>query len=464
MTRVTIIGAGISGLATAYALENSAGGAELEITVIERQPRCGGKIWSRLENGYLCEWGPNGFLDNKPATLQLCKKLAIGNKLLRSSDNARKRFVFCDNALHKLPENGAEFLLSRLLSARGKARLVAEFFIKAKQDDSDETLAEFARRRLGAEALDKLIAPMAGGIFAGDPETMSLQSCFPRIAELEREYGGLLKAMLKLAKQKRQRRAAGEQVASAAGPGGVLTSFDGGIEELTRALSDNLRAPIRTGLGVESIEYYDHFVLELSDGSQIDTDVVINAAPADALAKMLDKITPTAAKLLRTIPYAPLNVVCFGYDAAKLECDLNGFGYLIPRSQGCSVLGTLWDSSIFPHRAPDSKVLLRSMHGGATNPRAASCTDEQIRVLVQADLKRIMGIEIEPEFCRIFRHQRAIPQYIYGHAALVRQLRDELRQMPGLFLTGNAFDGIGLNDCVANAEATAAQALKFIYN
>ena len=461
MKRVAIIGAGVSGLATAYALEKGAQAQNLDvqITVIEKQPRSGGKIWSRHEEGYLCEWGPNGFLDNKPATLELCKALAVDDTLLRSNDNARKRFIFSDNMLHRLPENGPMFLGSKLISWPGKFRLAGEMFVPAKKDDRDETLAEFGRRRLGGEALDKLIAPMAGGIFAGDPETMSLKSCFPRIAQLEQEYGGLLKAMIKLARQKKAERKAGKQVASAAGPGGVLTSFNGGIQELTDALQNALSATVRLGVAVESMDYFDDYVLGLSDGGQLDADVVISAAPAHALSGMVKKMNSEAAKLLGQIPYAPMNVACFGYNRADLQCNLDGFGYLIPKKEGCSVLGTLWDSSIFPQRAPQDKVLLRSMMGGATRPQAIDLTDDQVLALVQADLERIMGIKASPEMVRIFRHQQAIPQYVSGHAALVTQIRQELSKFKGFYLTGNAFEGIGLNDCVANANKTAADVL-----
>ena len=464
MTRIVIIGAGVSGMSTAFAIEQAAEleGGDVKITVLEKEQRCGGKIWSRREDGYLCEWGPNGFLDNKPATLDLCKALTIDDTLLRSNDNARKRFIFSDNTLHRLPENGPSFFSSKLLSWSGKLRLVGELAVAARNNGDDETLAEFGRRRLGVEALNKLIAPMAGGIFAGDPETMSVKSCFPRIVELEQQYGGLLKAMLKMARQKKRERKAGKQVASAAGPGGVLTSFNDGIQQLTDGLGQNLKAEVRTGISVECIDYCDHYVLGLSDGSVFDADIVISAAPANAVAAMLKKLNGDAAKLLAKIPYAPMNVVCFGYDREQLKCDLNGFGYLIPKQEHCSVMGTLWDSSIFPNRAPQGKVLLRSMMGGAVRPQAIDYTDDQVQILVQADLARIMGITVTPEFAKIYRHQHAIPQYVRGHGALVQQIRRDLGSLPGFFVTGNAFDGIGLNDCVNNSYKTAQQVLAFV--
>ncbi len=206
MTKIAVIGGGISGLATAHAVEQQAqeAGLAVQTVVLEKEERLGGKIWSRREEGFLCEWGPNGFLDSKPMTLELCDRLGISERLLRSDDNARKRFIYTGGQLHRLPENGPSFLKSKLISWPGKARLACEPLIPAKRDGEDETLAAFARRRLGEEALDKLIGPMVSGIFAGNPETMSLQSCFPRIHQLEQEYGGLIKAMLRLAKEKKR--------------------------------------------------------------------------------------------------------------------------------------------------------------------------------------------------------------------------------------------------------------------
>lgn len=205
MKKAIVAGGGISGLATAYLLKTRAAqeGFELDVTLVEREERLGGKIRSIKEEGYLCEWGPNGFLDSKPQTLDLCRELGASDLLLRSNDNARKRFIYTGGALNRLPENGPMFLKSGLISWPGKLRLAMEPFIPKKAGGEDETLAAFGRRRLGDEALRKLIAPMVSGIFAGNPETMSLRSCFPRIAELEDEYGSLVRAMIRLAKRSR---------------------------------------------------------------------------------------------------------------------------------------------------------------------------------------------------------------------------------------------------------------------
>jgi len=462
MTTITMIGGGISGLAAAIAIQQraEAEGLEIGLRLLEKEPRLGGKIWSIQEEGYLCEWGPNGFLDNKPMTLDLCKAIGIDSNLLRSNDNARKRFIYSGAELHRLPENGPAFIKSGLISWPGKLRLAMEPLIPAYRGEKDETLADFGRRRLGSEALDKLIAPMVSGIFAGDPETMSLQSCFPRIHQLETEYGGLIKAMLKLAKQKKAERKEGKAVASAAGPGGILTSFRDGIQELTDGIAYQLSCEVHTGSEVSSIQKTAHgFKLELADGEAMESDLVISASPAYAIADLVAKLDHGLAELLRSIPYASMNVVCFGYLRDKIKRDLDGFGYLIPKKEGCHTLGTLWDSSIFPNRAPEGHVLLRSMLGGATRPEAIRLNAEQVAGQVRSDLKQIMGIAAEPDFSRIFRHPQAIPQYTVGHQRKLNALQEALGNHPGLYLTGNAFKGIGLNDCVNAANDVAEEVI-----
>ena len=458
MARVAIIGGGISGLSTAFAIEREAAAKNLEIEtlIIEKEQRCGGKIWSRQEEGYLCEWGPNGFLDNKPMTLDLCHQLGINQQLLRSDDNARKRFIYSNKTLNRLPENGPSFLKSSLISWPGKFRLASELVIPKRTVDGDETLAEFGRRRLGPEALDKLIAPMVSGIFAGDPETMSLKSCFPRIYELEQEYGGLIRAMMKLAKKKRAEQQAGKVVASAAGPGGVLTSFSGGIQYLTDSIARRVKGEKFLGVGLRRISpKQGGYLLELEDGSTQEAEFVVTALPAYALSALLAEHVSEAAALLDEIPYAAMNVVCFGYEKAAISHDLNGFGYLIPRAEECHILGTLWDSSIFNWRAPEGKALLRSMMGGATNPQAIDLSDEEVIAKTKGDLQQIMGISCDPEFVRVFRHPKAIPQYTRGHAARVAGITDKLSSLSGMFVTGNAFSGVSLNDCINAANTTA---------
>ena len=465
MKKIVIIGGGISGLATAWLLRSKAlaAGKELDITLLEKEQQPGGKIRSIKADGYICEWGPNGFLDSKPQTLDLCRAIGVEGNLHRSNDNARKRFIYSGGQLHQLPDGGPAFLRSGLISWPGKLRLALEPtpFIASAPAGVDETLAAFGRRRLGKEALDKLIAPMVSGIFAGDPETMSLVSCFPRIAELERDYGGLIRAMIMLAKKKKQDQAAGKVVSSAAGPGGVLTSFRDGIQYLSDALADSLGGMVRAGAAVTVVEKGGSapYRVKCSDGSEFEADQVIVAAPAFAAAEMLAALDSGIAGILRQIPYASMTVICFGYRSGQIRRSLDGFGYLIPKKEGCNTLGTLWDSSMFENRAPEGKVLLRSMMGGACFPEYITLSDEEVVARVSRDLSATMGIDSAPEFVRVFRHPQAIPQYTVGHGSRLQALEGALRAHPGLILTGNSYRGIGLNDCVAAAERAADEAL-----
>ncbi|HEX9023899.1 MAG TPA: protoporphyrinogen oxidase [Geobacteraceae bacterium] len=466
MTKAIVVGGGISGLATAYMLRERArlSGVELELTLLEKEPRVGGKIWSIKDEGYLCEWGPNGFLDSKPQTLDLCKQLGASNLLLRSNDNARKRFIYADGILHQLPENGPAFLKSKLLSWPGKLRLFMELVAAKAPQDVDETLAAFGRRRLGEEALRKLIAPMVSGIFAGDPETMSLKSCFPRIAELESEYGSLIMAMIKLAKQKKKEKAAGKVVSGAAGPGGILTSFKEGIQTLTDILADRLGAAVVRGQSALKVEKGGGSApyRVVTESCELEADVVILATPADVSAELLQELDTFVNHVLRTIPYASMTVACFGYERNKIRFDLNGFGYLIPKEERMNTLGTLWDSSIFANRAPAGRVLLRSMMGGACFPKYIGLSDGEVMDRVQGDLQKIMGIKTPPSFVKIFRHEKAIPQYTVGHSERLANLEVKLKEYPGLFLTGNAYRGIGLNDCVAAADRCSKEAVIYL--
>lgn len=465
MKQAVIIGGGISGLSTAWLLRNKARetGMDLQVTLLEKESQVGGKIRSIRDNGFVCEWGPNGFLDNKPQTLDLCRLLGIEDRLLKSNDNARKRFIYSNGTLHRLPENGPSFLKSKLLSWSGKLRLLGEPFAPSPPAGVDETLADFARRRLGQEALDKLIGPMVSGIFAGNPETMSLVSCFPRIAELEREYGGLFKAMARLAKKKRQEQAQGKIAASAAGPGGTLTSFREGIQQLTDALRDQLEDTVRSGCEVQALHADgERYRIETAGCGNLTADLVILAAPSYVASAILAPLNAEISGLLEQIPYASLSVVCCGYEREKIRHPLDGFGYLITRKEGRSTLGTLWDSSMFDNRAPDGRVLLRSMAGGACLPELINIPDGLLLSRVQDDLRLIMGIEAEPSFVRIFRHEQAIPQYIAGHGERLARLEELAAGHPGLLLTGNAFRGVGLNDCVASSHLAVERAVAFL--
>ena len=320
-------------------------------------------------------------------------------------------------------------------------------------DNPDETLAEFGTRRLGREAFERLIDPMAAGVFAGDATKLSLQSCFPRIHEVEMEYGSLLRGLFKLQLQARR---AGKKNMPGPGPGGRLTSFADGMSVLTDKLAAQLDSRIHTARPVVDVSRNgQRYQVQLENGGEEEADALILATPAHAQTRILQRFDPLLAKLLSAIPYPPFSVCCFGYQTQRVGKVLDGFGFLVPSKEGRGVLGTIIDSNVFPGRAPEGSVLLRSMVGGARAPELATLPDEQLIDRVRDDLHDILGLQSEPDFIRIFRHERAIPQYVVGHAARLAAIDESLHRHPGLVLTGNAFKGVSLNDCVVNAWKTA---------
>lgn len=451
--KISIVGAGISGLATAQAILTRK--PDTEIRIFEADQRIGGKVWTETsDDGYLCEGGVNGFLDKIPRTLELCQEAGVSP--VRADVSAQKRYVYSRGELHKLPEKPPEFLKSNLLSVRGRLRVIYEM-IAPGTDNPDETLGQFATRRLGKEAYERLIDPMASGVFAGDASKLSLKSCFPRINEIETEYGSLIRGLIRLQiKAKRD----GKKKTPGPGPGGTLTSFSNGMSALTDSLAEQMGSRIRVGSAVKDITRHGkRYQLLLENGTVEESDVLILAAPAHAQAQMLRSMDPALAGLLAEITYPALSVCCFGYRKKQVGPVLDGFGFLIPSKEQRAILGTIIDSNVFPGRAPEDSVLLRSMVGGARSPELALLPDEQLISRVRSDLQDILGLRAEPDFIRIFRWKRAIPQYLVGHAARLDAIEKELRHHPRLVLTGNAFRGVSLNDCVVNALKTAENLL-----
>ena len=444
-----IIGAGISGLATAQAILVQDPNAE--VVVFEAAADTGGKILTEVTaEGFLCEWGVNAFLDKSPRTLELCKE--IGLTPVPADVSAKKRYVFSEGELHQLPEKPPQFLASKLLSVPGRLRVMGEVFTR-KTDRADETLEQFGTRHLGREAFEKLIDPMASGVFAGDARTMSLKSCFPRIHEVDSEYGSLIRGLIKL---QREARRSGKKDTPGPGPGGILTSFKGGMSVLTDALTAGLGSRVRVNAPVQGISRNGGlYTLHLEDGSSEDFDALVLATPAYAQAKMLRDMAPGISELVGGIQYPALAVVCLGYSKEKAGSCLDGFGFLVPSRENRDILGTVVDSNIFPDRAPPGSVLFRSMVGGARKSQLAGLPDEQLLDLVRSNLKDILGLSAEPDFASIYRHEKAIPQYLVGHADRLAAIDRQLETFPGLVMTGNAFRGVSLNDCVLNASKTA---------
>jgi len=451
--KLVIIGGGITGLSLAYFLLEK--NPSFDIVVLESEKKAGGKIWTDKVNGFLCEGGVNGFLDNRPKTLELVSKLALTP--LRSSDNARKRFIFSEGKLHRLPESPGAFFRSNLLSLSGRLRIIGEIFAP-KGSGEDETLASFAKRRLGKEAYEKLIDPMASGIYAGDPEKMSLKSCFLKVYNLEQKYGSLIKGMLKLQKEAKK---TGKKVG--AGPGGVLTSFYDGMGMMIDALSRILGGRLRTGMRAVSVDKQkDNYLVYLSDGSPLDAQAVVFAAPAFETSGMVKDIDKNLSSVLGEIPYPAVSVVCFGYKRERFKHPLDGFGFLIPGREGRRILGTLWDSSVFPNRAPEGYVLLRSMLGGVKMSDLALQDENRLADVVMAELRDIMGITTQPDFVKVYTHKQGIPQYPLGHQQRLATIDKMTSNFKRLYITGNAYRGIGVNDCIENSYTLAERIVQEI--
>jgi len=486
--KLVVVGGGVSGLATAFRIRErfAAHGQTPDLCVLEAAERAGGKVRTELTDGFRMEWGPNGFLDGKPDTLALCKDLGLEGALLPSSEAARKRYVFSCGKLHQVPETPVSFLRSQLLTPGGRFRVVGEFFAPKTPPGIDTSISEFGNRRLGREAQEKLLDPMVSGIFAGDPAILSLASCFPRIAEMEQEHGSLLRAMMALQRQRRRERR-GEsnkgydepgqrernRVGGPAGPAGTLTSFERGMEQLIQTLEERLGKSLRkeclvTSLlpsdnGKETKGYRIHYRHQGVEQTMI-ADAVVLAVPAYEAERILVEIDPGVADLLKGIPYAPLVVVGLGYPKNQAPGPLDGFGFLVPYQEGSPVLGSLWTSSVFPGRAPQDYVFTRNMVGGWRNGSTVGLDEEELETMVLEMMEKAVGGRGKVHFRRFVRHPKAIPLYLLGHGRRLAAIEQRLERVPGVYLTGNAFRGVALNDCTREALRIAGRIEKDWFN
>jgi oxygen-dependent protoporphyrinogen oxidase len=462
--KIAIIGGGISGLATAHFIRKIAKklGRPVQIDLFESEKRTGGKFDAYTDSGYTVEAGPNGFLDSKPWTLALVKDLGMESDLLPSDQSAARRFIFSRGRLHELKASPVSFFLGGPLSIPGRLRIMGEPLASATPKGQDTSLAEFAWRRLGKEALERLLDPMVSGIFAGDPERMSLRASFPRIAELEEQYGGLTKAMFSIAAEKKRAKKRGEEQgisSGPSGPGGVLTSFKKGVSQLTDRLAMDmgehlhLNAPVRQ-LSVTNSNFRIHTQQE-----SCQADGVVVATPANNAAMILEDTAPESSAVLSKIPYSPMAVVGVGYDLKDLEKPPSGFGFLIPKVENRRILGALWTSSIFPgYRSPDGKFLIRVMTGGARDHETPFLSDDELLSTVKTEVAATMNLTARPSFVTILRWKEAIPLYTVGHLDQVAKAESTLP--PGIVLAGNAYRGVGINDCVREAEVAAEKVMK----
>jgi protoporphyrinogen/coproporphyrinogen III oxidase len=437
-----IVGGGISGLCAGEHLSRVWG--KEAVSVLEADSEPGGYARTDKTAGFLLDWGPNGFLSREPLMLEWIADLGISHRLIEANQNAARRFIVRGGRLIELVPP-PRFLLSPALSVRGRLRLLWEPMVPQRQSDAPESIWDFAARRIGPEAADFLVSPMVSGVFGGNAAELSLAHAFPRMAAMEREHGSLFKALK--AKKKEN------PGATPMGPGGTLTTFDEGIAVLGTTAAQQLGGAMSSGVKALRAELTDAkgFRVFRDDDETIESEGLVIATPPHAAAPLLAEIAPEAAKALASIKCCNITVVCTAYPREKVGHNMEGFGFLIPRKEGMRSLGCIWTSSVFPHQAPEGWVLLRTMIGGASDPEAVDLSDEELLAVVTKEIHPLLRIDGGPELVQVFRHRHAIPQYGLDHDKILTAVAEAERALPGLVFAGNAYRGVGLNDCVVSA-------------
>jgi protoporphyrinogen/coproporphyrinogen III oxidase len=441
-----VVGGGISGLVCAYALSK----AGLDAHVLEASPRAGGAIGSERCDEFLLELGPQSF-SGTPALRDLSADLEIADQLLQAPANA-PRYVLINGALRAVPLNSAAVLTSSLLSARTKWKIARDAFGTTSAPDEDESVAAFVRRKFGAQLLDRLVAPFVSGIYAGDPERLSLRSAFPQLYEAEKSAGSIIRGMMRAAKS---RKAPRERP--------TLLSFRNGNETLVQALAKKIGSRLRlsaavVGIGVHREAEAGRFQVRIREARSEETIVterLVLATPADVAGTLLRDVNPAFEPVLAGIEYAPVAVVSLGYRREDIGHSLKGFGFLVPRSSGLRVLGSVWNSSLFPGRAPAGHALLTSFVGGATDPGAAALSAGDLAELVHGDVAPVLRIHAAPVFSHVQVYRRALPQYNIRHSERLMALERLRGEVPGLFFVGNYLRGPAIGNCVELGIATA---------
>jgi len=440
-----VVGGGISGLVCAYALRK----AGIEAQLVEASPHPGGVINSVVRDGFLLELGPQSF-SSTHALRELCGELGISNELLQAPPHA-PRYVLIDGKLRPVPFSPPAFFLSSLIDGSTKWALVRDILGKTTPPEDDESVAAFVTRKFSPQLLDRLVGPFVSGIYAGDPERLSVRSAFPQLYEAEKTTGSIVRGMLRLTKAKKGLR---EHPS--------LQSFREGNETLVRALANKLGPALLTEAKVAEISLQNggsfNLGLESPRGEEsVSAKSLILATPTDVAGRLLSHLDPSFEAPLRSIDYAAVAVVSLGYRKRDIGCSLNGFGFLVPRSAGLRVLGSVWNSSLFPGRAPDGHALMTSFVGGKTDPGASELKPDELASLVHREISRVLSIGSGPAFSNVTIWPRALPQYNLGHADRLAAVAKACSRFPGLWLTGNYLRGPAIGSCVDQALAVAEE-------
>ena len=457
MPHVLIVGAGLSGLSVAFRLRQL--DPNVQLTILESRSTPGGNIGTEWHDGFRVETGPNGFLDNKPGTIQLCRDLGLGDELLAASEGSRKnRYVFLHDRLHKLPGSPLGILTTPLLSWKGKLALLSEpFRSRPASIPEDESVAAFAHRRFGKEAAEIFVDALVTGIHAGDPEQLSVRAAFPRLVQMEAKHGSVLRGFIAAAKErKRAAVARGEPPP----PPQRMWSFREGLGRLIAALQDQIGTPVTLGVAVQRIRWNPdpdrgRWLIEGEGSARWSADAVVLSCPAHQQAPMLAELDEPLAREISEIPFNRIVVAALGYRQADVPGSHDGFGYIAPENTRRDILGVQWCSSIFPDRAPPGMVLWRVLCGGVRRADVYDWDDEAVLRACHQEMRLAMGVRGEPVFSRIIRWPRAIPQYRLGHPDRVERIEAAAAKHVGLYLTGNSYHGIAMNDVTEQAERIA---------
>lgn len=478
--RIVIIGGGISGLSSAFYLQREAErrGKELEITIVDSAPVFGGKINTLQRDGFVIEKGPDSFLARKLAIIDLATELGLEDELTTTNPGAKKTYILHQRKLFPMPAGLvlgipteiAPFVKTGLLSWGGKLRALMDLVLPVRKEQTDESLGGFLERRVGNQVMRRIAEPLLAGIYAGDLKKLSLQATFPQFAASERKHGSLIRGMMH---NRKASAAAGALPAVA--KGGTFLTFKGGLSTLVNALDRALsKAERRLGTKVVEIkrntdrsprensddlsaEAQARYEIMLDSGEILQADRIVMTAPAYNAAELLEPLTDCSE--LRAINYVSVANVVLAFDKATFGIDFDGSGFVVPRSEGLHITACTWTSNKWLHTSPSDKVLLRCYVGRSGDEESVKLPDAELIKAVRRDIEETMGIKAEPAFVEITRLPRSMPQYPVGHVTNMKQLRDRFeRELPGVWITGAAFDGVGLPDCIRQGKE-AAQAI-----
>lgn len=451
--RVCIIGGGISGLCTAYRLKKQG----VEVTLLEKNPTVGGNIKTETFDGFLLEYGPNSTLISEHL-FELISELDLTSEIAYANSTAKKRYVLKTNKLQALPMKIISLIGNQSFSARAKLRLLKEPFIKSKAAD-DESISEFFARRLGREIVDYAVDPFISGIFAGNPDNLSIKSSFPKLFDLEKNHGSLLKGAIFSPKEKKLKvpKNASRTV-----------SFKTGMQTLTDKLFDNLGEIVRLNIEAFEIKKTENGKYKLRTGDEKinakSFDAVVVSTPSPVAARLIKSFDDKLSEQLSDIYHPPLAVVFTAFKKENIKFDLDGFGFLIPKLEQRKILGSLWNSVIFANRAPENFHLLTTFIGGARNAELVEKSEDNLIQIALEELNSILGLSGSPVFARVKKWEKAIPQYNIGYEKIVESIENFKRQNAGFFFCSNFYRGISVGDCIKNSAFAAAEVLEFLHD